>query len=217
MAGTRYIVSTNGVDLSTTYASKARAIETANAYVFGAERMTRTTTEQTHVIQIRTVATGKIVFDQTVIVPALPSEPVHEPVETRERVRPVSLAPVNTPCAWSYRSDRCYDGTAIHVLHHDVPGIPAGTAVCGYHSPYDVTEDEREAFMYASDRAVMDAQDTADDVSAFLATDAQHTDYVRSSLGSVKTQRESGVAAAVFLGGVRIARTTVGARSITSN
>lgn len=74
MTATRYILRTNGIDDSATYTSKNKAIAEAQAYVGAAERMERDATEHTHVIQIRTQLSGKIVFDQTVVVPALPSK-----------------------------------------------------------------------------------------------------------------------------------------------
>lgn len=70
MATTRYIVNTNGVDLSATYTSKAKALENAQAYVWAAQRTEHTATERTHHITVRTATTGKIVFNETVTVPA---------------------------------------------------------------------------------------------------------------------------------------------------
>jgi hypothetical protein len=100
---TRYVVTTNGVDLSDTYASKGKALETAQAYVWAAERMARDSQEHVHTISVRTVRTGKIVFERSVTVPALPVEPVQEPVQAT--VRPGTYYP-NVPGARSLRDAR---------------------------------------------------------------------------------------------------------------
>lgn len=70
MATTRYILSSNGIDHSTLYTSKAKVLETAQAYVWAAQHTAQDTTEQVHHITVRTATTGKIVFDETVTVPA---------------------------------------------------------------------------------------------------------------------------------------------------
>lgn len=148
MTNTRYIVSTNGVDLSTTYASKGKALETANAYVYGAERMTRDETEHTHVITVRTERTGKIVFDQSVTVPALPAPAPQAPVQAPSayRASTITAAPSGTLCGFTFSnggrpSCKGTDGApsaAVHTLLRDLPVAKAGTPLCGYHSPFDV-------------------------------------------------------------------------------
>lgn len=59
---TTYILTTNGTDHSITYTSKAKAVETAQTYVWGAQESKR----GEHHITVRTEKTGKIVFDETV-------------------------------------------------------------------------------------------------------------------------------------------------------
>lgn len=65
--------------------------------------------------------------------------------------RLVVPAPANTPCGWwtyteAGRMDTCQGGRdAVHVLTATLPIASEGTALCGFHSPYDVTEADRAA------------------------------------------------------------------------
>lgn len=56
--------------------------------------------------------------------------------------RPLTIAPAFTPCGF----ENCAtDRNAIHVLTRSFPRLPAGIAVCGFHSPFDVTDADRLA------------------------------------------------------------------------
>lgn len=59
-----------------------------------------------------------------------------------------SPAPANTPCGFP----RCASGSkAVHVMQKDYPVGAAGTALCAYHSPFDVPSPiDRPRFEYAS-------------------------------------------------------------------
>lgn len=65
--------------------------------------------------------------------------------------RLVVPAPANTPCGWwmygeTGHKHTCGSGRlAVHVLTETLPVAKAGTALCGFHSPYDVTEADRAA------------------------------------------------------------------------
>lgn len=62
--------------------------------------------------------------------------------------RPVVVAAPGTPCGWTANSGRevCGSGKpAVHVLTATLPVAAEGTALCGFHSPYDPTDAEREA------------------------------------------------------------------------
>lgn len=65
--------------------------------------------------------------------------------------RPVTVAPMGTPCGWTAYGETgtkltCHgDRPAIHILTVSLPVAKAGTALCGYHSPWDATPAEREA------------------------------------------------------------------------
>lgn len=63
--------------------------------------------------------------------------------------RPVVQAPRDTLCGFRYQGQGCKAGVsttdtgpgpreAVHVLTMSLPVAPSGTALCGYHSPYDV-------------------------------------------------------------------------------
>lgn len=57
--------------------------------------------------------------------------------------RPVTPAPVGTLCGFNRQGLKCMGGhpgpgKAVHVLTHSLPIAPAGTALCAFHSPYDV-------------------------------------------------------------------------------
>lgn len=56
----------------------------------------------------------------------------------QESFRIYTIAPENTPCGFR----RCgTDKNAVHVLTTNLPVAKAGTALCSYHSPYDVEKD----------------------------------------------------------------------------
>ncbi len=66
--------------------------------------------------------------------------------------RLVVPAPANTPCGWwMYSTETGHkhtcgsDRLAVHVLTATLPVAAEGTALCGFHSPYDVTEADRAA------------------------------------------------------------------------
>lgn len=65
--------------------------------------------------------------------------------------RPVTVAPVGTPCGWTAYGETgtrltCHGGRdAVHILTKTLPVAVEGTALCGFHSPYDVTDAERAA------------------------------------------------------------------------
>lgn len=66
--------------------------------------------------------------------------------------RMVTVAALGTPCGWwTYSSETGHKHTcgsgkpAVHVLTETLPVAKAGTALCGLHSPYDVTEADRAA------------------------------------------------------------------------
>lgn len=65
--------------------------------------------------------------------------------------RLVTVAPVGTPCGWTAYGETgtrltCKGGrNAVHILTATLPVAAKGTALCGFHSPYDVTKAEREA------------------------------------------------------------------------
>jgi len=57
-----------------------------------------------------------------------------------------TLAPSGFPCGWTNQGMRCSgnSGSAIHVLKVSLPIAPMGTALCPWHSPYEVKAGERE-------------------------------------------------------------------------
>src|SRR5688572_29519853 len=63
--------------------------------------------------------------------------------------RKVEVAPAGTPCGWKAYGETgtlllCQSGReAIHVLTETLPVAVAGTALCAYHSPWDVTDADR--------------------------------------------------------------------------
>jgi hypothetical protein len=69
----------------------------------------------------------------------------------KTQFRPVITAPKGTPCGWLAYGETgtkltCHGDTpAVHILTATLPVAVEGTALCGYHSPYDVTDAEREA------------------------------------------------------------------------
>lgn len=63
--------------------------------------------------------------------------------------KPYTIAPANTPCGWQNRgsfsgiSYNCGSGRdAVHILTKSLPVAPEGTALCAYHSPFDVIPGE---------------------------------------------------------------------------
>lgn len=52
----------------------------------------------------------------------------------------VQTAQPGTPCGVTCQTGR----PAVHVLLNDLPIAPAGTALCSFHSPYDVVPSDRE-------------------------------------------------------------------------
>lgn len=63
--------------------------------------------------------------------------------------KPYTIAPANTPCGWQNRgsfsgiSYDCGSGRdAVHILTQSLPVAPEGTALCAYHSPFDVVPGE---------------------------------------------------------------------------
>lgn len=65
--------------------------------------------------------------------------------------RPVTVATPGTPCGWQHVDEEtdtihtCESGKpAVHVLTQTLPVAEAGTALCGFHSPFDVTQAERD-------------------------------------------------------------------------
>lgn len=76
-------------------------------------------------------------------------------------------APVNTPCGWRYSygsnssADVCQgDRPAVHVLTRSLPVAPAGTALCAYHSPYDVVKINPAALLHVPVRPVLSVPET---------------------------------------------------------
>jgi hypothetical protein len=89
------------------------------------------------------------------------------PVLIEPVTRPVTPAPAGTPCGWTAYGETgtrltCAGGDsdpgahvldrkpsipamAVHVLTRTLPVAVEGTALCGFHSPYDVTADDRIA------------------------------------------------------------------------
>jgi hypothetical protein len=67
--------------------------------------------------------------------------------------RPVITAPANTPCGWSAYGETGTKLTcegnrpAVHILTTTLPIAAEGTALCGYHSPWDATDAERQAIL----------------------------------------------------------------------
>jgi hypothetical protein len=59
---TTYILTTNGTDHTVTYTNKAKAIEAAQVYVWGAQE----SNQGEHHISVRTQKTGKVIFEETV-------------------------------------------------------------------------------------------------------------------------------------------------------
>lgn len=59
------------------------------------------------------------------------------------RTRPVVVAPLNTPCGHYSGCQGPDRDNAIHVMVESFPAGRAGTALCGYHSPFDVTPEDR--------------------------------------------------------------------------
>lgn len=63
--------------------------------------------------------------------------------------RPIVKAPPNIPCEWTHsygpnsNASHCESGKpAVHVLLQNFPVAPAGSALCAYHSPFDVTPED---------------------------------------------------------------------------
>jgi hypothetical protein len=233
---TRYVVTTNGVDLTDTYASKGKALETAQAYVWAAERMARDSQEHVHTVSVRTVRTGKIVFERSVTVPALSVEPVQEPVQTT--VSPGTYYP-NVPGARSLRDARpLYVGDE-HVSVGVQSDLTAyihigcrsarngwGVDVSGmsyaefYAWVYDVVTTQQDAApvsalcpdIHTGCSHTMAMNEDGHGVACVEYADAHGIEWRQTS----SPQRDAGVAAAIFLSAVRIARQTPDARSITS-
>jgi len=55
-----------------------------------------------------------------------------------------TLAPAEMPCGWTGGICSGNHGSAIHVLKVSLPIAKMGTALCPWHSPYDVQAGERE-------------------------------------------------------------------------
>lgn len=72
-------------------------------------------------------------------------------MSSKNAFRPVTVAPMGTPCGWWMYGETGHKHTcgsgymAIHILTETLPVAKAGTALCGFHSPFDPTEAEREA------------------------------------------------------------------------
>lgn len=60
-------------------------------------------------------------------------------------IRKYTIAPVNTPCSHYSGCLAPNRANAIHVMVEACYRIPAGSALCGYHSPYDVTPADIDA------------------------------------------------------------------------
>lgn len=81
------------------------------------------------------------------------------------RFRPVITATPGTPCGWTTYGETgtkltCQgDRPAVHVLTETLPVAKAGTALCGYHSPFDPTDAER-AMVEATYVKIMEGQIT---------------------------------------------------------
>lgn len=62
------------------------------------------------------------------------------------RADSIKAAPKGTLCGWTYgkgrystcMGDHGKPSLAVHILLKSLPVAPAGTALCGYHSPFDV-------------------------------------------------------------------------------
>lgn len=97
------------------------------------------------------------------------------------RDRLVTVAAPGTPCGWTHRDSEtgvlshCASGKpAVHVLTETLPVAVAGTALCAYHSPWDVTDADRaeqSGLEILADMLTLDADGTAGavvtDVKAF--------------------------------------------------
>lgn len=56
-----------------------------------------------------------------------------------ETIREVAVEGV--PCGWTHGRSTCQSGKpAVHVLLKGLPVAPQGTALCAYHSPFDVEQ-----------------------------------------------------------------------------
>lgn len=91
----------------------------------------------------------------------------------RAAQRFVTPAPGGTPCGWrgfdklGYRLT-CQGGRdAVHILTRTLPVAVEGTALCGFHSPCDVTDDDR-AFTAAPVMSDADVQAVADHLNAVV-------------------------------------------------
>lgn len=71
----------------------------------------------------------------------------------KAQFRPVITAPKGTPCGWWAYGETGAKLTcegnrpAVHILTTTLPVAVEGTALCGFHSPYDVTDVERQAIL----------------------------------------------------------------------
>lgn len=77
--------------------------------------------------------------------------------------RPVTIAPLGTPCGWTAYGETGVTLTcgsnrdAVHILTTPLPVARKGTALCAFHSPYDVTEADRQAQKAEHTQAVAEA------------------------------------------------------------
>jgi hypothetical protein len=70
------------------------------------------------------------------------------------RAESIKAAPKDTLCAWTNgkgrystcKGDHGKPSPAIHILLKSLPVGSAGTALCGYHSPFDVLPEERDQY-----------------------------------------------------------------------
>jgi hypothetical protein len=133
---TQYMITTNGVDYGTRYTSKARAISEAATIAVVADKR-----GEGDVVEVQTVKTSKVVFSHTATLTT---------AETR-----YELVTSVMPCEWTHSygpnspSVGCGSGAyAVHRMLQSYPVAAAGTALCGHHSPFNVT-DEQRAFLTA--------------------------------------------------------------------
>jgi hypothetical protein len=87
--------------------------------------------------------------------------------------RLVVPALAGTPCGWKAFGETgtkltCESGRdAAHILTATLPVAPEGTALCGLHSPYDVTEADRAATAGVADtERTLNLRNIADDIPA---------------------------------------------------
>lgn len=112
--------------------------------------------------------------------------------------RPVTVAAPGTPCGWTYRDSEtgktltCEGGKdAVHVLTQALPVAQAGTALCGYHSPFDVTDAERAKAMAEAERDEQSGLDLLREMLTLTPVPAAKPTKVKvvhaGDLGVVKT------------------------------